>query len=59
MLRIVTMAWTEIIRPQYERSGRRYASDATDEEWALIAPFMPVAKALGRPRTTDLRGDDN
>jgi transposase len=27
----------------------------TDEEWALIAPLMPPAKTLGRPRTTDLR----
>ncbi|SDH20620.1 hypothetical protein SAMN05421742_1161, partial [Roseospirillum parvum] len=25
--------WTEITRPQYERTGQRYASDATDAEW--------------------------
>jgi hypothetical protein len=24
--------WTEIIRPRYERSGRRYAGDATAPE---------------------------
>lgn len=47
--------WTEITRPKYERDGQRYASDLTDAEWALIAPFMPPAKALGRPRTTLLR----
>ncbi len=47
--------WTEITRPDYERSGRRYASDATDEEWSHIAPFLPPAKSGGRPRTTDLR----
>jgi len=47
--------WTEITRPQYEREGRRYASDATDAEWSLIAPFFPAAKPGGRPRTTNLR----
>ncbi len=26
----------------------------TDQEWALIAPFMPPRKRTGRPRTTDL-----
>ena len=25
------------------------------EAWALLEPLMPAAKALGRPRTTDLR----
>ena len=33
----------------------RYASDLSDAEWALIEPFMPVRKLLGRPRETDLR----
>ena len=47
--------WTEIIRPRYERSGRRYASDATDAEWSHIAPLLPSAKPGGRPRTTNLR----
>ena len=47
--------WTEITRRQYERSGLRYASDMTDEEWNLIMPLLPPAKRLGRPRTTDLR----
>ena len=49
------MAWTELTRPQYERSGGRYASDASDAEWALIAAFLPGPKRVGRPRTTDLR----
>jgi transposase len=48
--------WTEITRPKYEREGQRYASDLTDAEWALIAPHMPAAKRLGRPRETELRG---
>lgn len=48
--------WTEITRPKYAREGLRYASDTTDEEWALIAPLLPSpAKGRGRPRTTQLR----
>ena len=47
--------WTEITRPKYEREGQRYASDLTDAEWALIEPYMPAAKRLGRPRATALR----
>jgi|TARA_B100000315_G_scaffold248725_1_gene278920 transposase len=47
--------WTEITRPQYERPGLRYASDLTDGEWNLIAPLLPPARRLGRPRTTELR----
>ncbi len=49
------MPWTEITRPQYSREGMRYPSDMMDAEWALIAPFMPAPKRIGRPRTTDLR----
>ncbi len=49
------MPWTEITRPYYERRGQRYASDCSDEEWALAAPFMPPVSKVGRPRTTDLR----
>lgn len=49
------MAWTEITRPKYQRDGLRYASDTTDAEWAVIAPFMPVKRRRGRPRTTSLR----
>ena len=49
------MAWTEITREQYRREGLRYASDATDAEWALIEPHLPAPARLGRPRETDLR----
>jgi len=49
------MPWTEITRPQYERRCRRYASDLTDVEWALIEPLMPTPNRIGRPRKTDLR----
>jgi transposase len=49
------MAWTEITRPKYRRDGLRYASDATDAEWAVIVPHLPAEPRRGRPRTTSLR----
>ncbi len=49
------MAWTEITRPRYDRDFARYASDLTDDEWALIERLTPSAKRLGRPRKTSLR----
>lgn len=49
------MAWTEITREQYDRRHLRYASDSTDEEWALIAPFMPAPNKVGRPRKWRMR----
>lgn len=49
------MPWTEITRPQYRRARLRYASDLTDAEWSLLAPFMPGQRRLGRRRSTDLR----
>lgn len=50
-----TMAWTETARRDHARRGQRYSSDLTDREWALIQPFLPEPKPLGRPRTTELR----
>jgi transposase len=47
--------WTASARAQYHRCGRRYASDVTDAEFALVAPLLPEAKRGGRPRTTALR----
>jgi len=49
------MSWTEATRRQYCRAGQVGANALTDEEWALIKPFMPAAKETGRPRTTELR----
>lgn len=33
---------------------KRYPSDLTDEQWAVIEPLIPVSK-VGRPRTNDMR----
>jgi putative transposase len=40
------MAWTEITRPKYLRIALRYASDLTDTEWQIIAPFMPARSTV-------------
>src|SRR5206468_9313702 len=45
----------KITRPQYRRDHLRYASDATDEEWKVIAPHLPPPADCGRARETDLR----
>ena len=44
------MAWTETIRPKYERKTERYQSDLTDDEWAVLEPEIP-----GAPRKWPLR----
>ena len=51
------MAWTEFTRPLYERSGGRYASDATDAEWALVVALMPRVWT-GRGQTGRAPPDD-
>jgi transposase len=43
-----TMAWTEITRDQYRREGPGYASDLSDQEWAVMEPLLPCS-GLGRP----------
>ena len=49
------MTWTETARRRYCRDDLRYASNLTDAEWGLIAPFMPAPSRLGRPRSVSLR----
>ena len=34
---------------------KAYATDLTDAEWALLAPFIPPPEPGGRPRSTDMR----
>jgi transposase len=49
------MPWDDIARREYARPGLRYASDLTDREWAVIEPFLPPPRRIGRPRSTVLR----
>jgi transposase len=49
------LAWTEITRRKYQRDQLRYASDTTDEEWAVIEPNLPPPALRGRTRETSMR----
>ena len=49
------MPWNETTKTQYIRPRTRFESDLTDDEWALIKPFLPPPAKRGRPRKTDLR----
>ena len=49
------MPWNRTTRKVYKRVGRRYESDVTDQEWAIIEAMLPKQGRLGRPRETDLR----
>jgi transposase len=53
------MAWTEITRSKNQRDGLRYASDTTDEEWALIKPHIPAPACCGRTHDTSISGAVN
>jgi transposase len=47
--------WTNENRGRYDRSGLRYPSDLTNEEWALVEPLIPPARRGGAKRTVDVR----
>ena len=49
------MPWTDITRANYDRRALRYASDCTDDEWELVAPFVVLRSKVGRPRKTSMR----
>jgi transposase len=36
-------------------SRKAYKSDVTDEQWRILGPLIPEAKAGGRPREVDMR----
>src|SRR5438876_5069236 len=41
-----------------DRSRKKYPSDLTDEQWAIVAPLIPPATQSprgGRPRQVDMR----
>ena len=47
--------WTPENRARYDRSGLRYPSDLTEDEWMLIEPLIPPAKRWGNKRTVVMR----
>ena len=40
---------------EIERKTKRYPTDLTDEEWAMLEPVMPKPARTGRQREVDLR----
>ncbi|KAA0676037.1 IS5/IS1182 family transposase, partial [Roseomonas genomospecies 6] len=36
--------WTAEKRDRHDRSGLRYPSDLSDEEWWIIAPLIPPGR---------------
>ena len=48
------MPWNETDREKYAVIRERYASDLSDEEFALVQPLLPPGKPRGR-RLTDAR----
>ena len=47
--------WTPEHRRAAKRTGLRYPSDLTDEEWALVEPMIPPARHGGRKRSVNVR----
>jgi transposase len=47
--------WTQENRRCYEARGKRYPSDLTNDQWALIEPLIPPAKSGGHKRTVNVR----
>ena len=47
--------WTPTTRRQHSRAGLRYGSDLTDDEWAILSPFLPVEASCGRKRAWPMR----
>jgi hypothetical protein len=44
-------AWNETDRGKYAEIRDRYASDLSDEEFAMIQPLLPSARPRGREPT--------
>ena len=40
--------WTDENRARYDRTGLRYPSDLTDDEWALVEPLLPPQRRVCR-----------
>ena len=47
--------WTPATRRQHSRKHLRYETDLTDEEWAIIAPYLPGSPVRGRPHKWSMR----
>src|SRR3954470_6753526 len=50
-----SLMWTPATRRRHSREHLRYASDVSDEEWALLEPHLPAPCLTGRPRAWPMR----
>ena len=50
-----SLMWTPATRRRHSHEHLRYASDVSDEEWALLEPHLPAPCLTGRPRAWELR----
>ena len=49
------MPWNRTTRKNHKCNAKRYESDLTDKERAVLEPMLPKQGRTGRPRQTDLR----
>jgi len=47
--------WTRETRARHDRAHLRYGSDLSDEEWRVLAPFLPPPAKTGRHRQWPMR----
>jgi len=47
--------WTPETRARHDRAHLRYGSDLSDEEWRVLAPFLPPPAKTGRHRHWPMR----
>jgi len=47
--------WTRETRARHDRAHLRYGSDLSDEEWQVLAPFLPPPAKTGRRRQWPMR----
>ena len=40
------MPWNRTTRKDYKRDGRRYESDVTGQEWAMVEARLPTAAII-------------
>ena len=50
--------WTTATCEKYSRTGLRYQSDVTDEEWSVIEPLLPNPAKVNRPCPCAFRDAD-
>ena len=45
----------DYVPPDTSNNNTTYATDLTDDQWAIVAPLLPPPDTSGAPVTTNLR----